>query len=247
MRFGIPTLEGNQILEEWLKQHSQSNDETFLKLLKENPRFTSFLTKINVEPIFPSINSTPFFPINALKNISELAVKKHLQKWINGRRTLGNIAEKINKDPLIVTKLYSDWSQKNWLIFETNFSTANESLPTILSVDDSPIVQTTIKRILVNRYNLLLASNGLEALNLLNKNQVSLLILDLTMPDVDGLQMCQTIRNIPKFSELPIIMLTARDGLFDKFKGKMAGANHYLTKPFDSEMLLSVVRKFVAF
>ena len=198
-------------------------------------------------PNIPSVNGIPFVPINMLDKITEPAVKQHLQKWVDGKRNLGDIAEKLDKDSLIIAKSYLGWQQKNWITFDKSLSTANPNLPTILAVDDSPIVQTSIKRILSNRYNLLLASNAVDALDLLNKHQVSLLLLDLTMPDIDGLEVCKTLRSIPKFRELPIVMLTARDGLVDKLKGQIAGTNRYLTKPFDEEKLLSVVREFIIF
>jgi CheY-like chemotaxis protein len=143
--------------------------------------------------------------------------------------------------------LYLTWSQTNWIVFEENIKAAqSQELPTILSVDDSPIVQTMIKRSLGDRYNVLLASNAVDALNLLNTKPVALLLLDVTMPDIDGLEMCRTVRSIPKFRDLPVVMLTARDGLVDKMKGQIAGTNRYLTKPFDKEKLLEVVGEFVS-
>jgi len=65
------------------------------------------------------------------------------------------------------------------------------------------------------------------------------------MPEVDGLELCRTVRSIPQFRDLPIIMVTARDGFFDKVKGKFAGSNEYLTKPFDAEQLRQVVSRYI--
>lgn len=65
------------------------------------------------------------------------------------------------------------------------------------------------------------------------------------MPDIDGLEMCKTLRSIPKFRNLPIVMVTARDTLVDKMKGQIAGTNRYLTKPFDTEKLLAVIGEFL--
>lgn len=118
-------------------------------------------------------------------------------------------------------------------------------LPIILSVDDSPVAQTMIKRNLGDRYNLLFANNAMDALNLLNRKQVELLLLDVTMPGIDGLEFCRTIRNIHKLRSLPIIMLTAKDGVFNKLKGQMAGSIHYLTKPIDWGNLIEVLNKYV--
>lgn len=128
----------------------------------------------------------------------------------------------------------------------TNQLQDNSNLPTVLSVDDSPIIQTTIKRALKEKYNVLLAGKATEALKILNQQPVKLLLLDLTMPDVDGLEFCKTIRKIPKFQDLPIIMVTARDGLMNKMKGHIAGTSKYLTKPFSPEQLREVVHEYIS-
>ena len=74
---------------------------------------------------------------------------------------------------------------------------------------------------------------------------MDLLLLDVTMPDIDGLQMCKTLRSISKFKDLPIIMVTARDTLVDKMKGQIAGTNHYLTKPFTNDQLKAIINKYI--
>lgn len=122
----------------------------------------------------------------------------------------------------------------------------SQDLPIVLSVDDSPIIQTTIKRALNQNYNVLLADKATEALKILNQKPVQLLLLDLTMPDVDGLEFCKTIRKIPKFQDLPIIMVTARDGLVNKMRGHVAGTNRYLTKPFKPDELKEIVRQYIS-
>jgi twitching motility two-component system response regulator PilG len=66
------------------------------------------------------------------------------------------------------------------------------------------------------------------------------------MPEIDGLEFCRTVRSIGKFKDLPIIMLTARDKFSDKFRGQIAGATHYLTKPVEAKQLLEIVDKCVA-
>ncbi|EAZ88535.1 response regulator [Crocosphaera chwakensis] len=196
-------------------------------------------------PTIPSADSIPCIVTQALPQIKESAVRQHLEKWVDGKRSITEIAQQLEKDPLTVARSYFNWVQMGLITFDTQTVVEYHNRPTVLSVDDSPVVQATMKRILSDRYNLLLASNAVDALNLLNQNEVSLLLLDLTMPDIDGLDMCRTLRSIPKFHELPIIMVTARDGFVNKMKGQIAGTNRYLTKPFDSEKLLSVVSEFV--
>jgi len=157
----------------------------------------------------------------------------------------------LNKDPLQIAQSYFTWTNLGWVTFNGITSTPTQDnrqgqkVPTILAVDDSPIIQTMIKRALGNHYQVFVAGNASEGLNLLNKKPVSLLLLDVTMPDIDGLEMCRTVRSIPKFRKLPIIMLTAKDTLVDKMKGQIAGTNHYLTKPFNPEKLLELVSQYV--
>ncbi len=124
-------------------------------------------------------------------------------------------------------------------------SSSANTLPTILAVDDSTVMQVTIKRALSNDYHVLVADNAVDALALIYHESISLLLLDVSMPGVDGLELCRTLRSLPQFSNLPIIMLTARDGAFDRVQGRLAGATEYLTKPFDGEQLRQLVNSFL--
>jgi CheY-like chemotaxis protein len=184
--------------------------------------------------------------------------------------TLVEIAEELCQDPLELGKSYLTWVEAGWIAGQSvvqadtqtgiqvgmldagvstpvgTSTTTREKRPLILSVDDSTIVQTTIKRILSDRYEVMLANNAIAALNILNANQVDLLLLDVTMPDVDGLEFCKTLRDIPKFKNLPIVMVTAKDTLVDKFKGFMAGSNQYLYKPIEAAHLLEIVGSLIS-
>jgi DNA-binding response OmpR family regulator len=116
--------------------------------------------------------------------------------------------------------------------------------PTILAVDDSAVMLELIKRTLEGDYRVLVADNAVDALSMIYHEKISGLLLDVSMPGIDGLELCRTVRNLPQFQELPIIMLTARDGLFDKVQGRLAGATEYLTKPFDADQLRQTISKF---
>ncbi|ESA35672.1 response regulator with -like receiver domain protein and winged-helix dna-binding domain protein [Leptolyngbya sp. Heron Island J] len=216
-------------------------------------------------PAIASRNSIPHRISAAQQTISDPWVQQHLHQWIDGQRTLGEIADGIGRDPLELAHSYAHYVQMGWLTFRPdkkqdtpiNLSSpitmpskpvaapARQQVRTILSVDDSPVVQTMIKRIVDDRYNLLLADNAMDALNLLNRENIDLLLLDVTMPDIDGLELCRTIRKINKFRELPVIMLTAKDGMFNKIKGQMAGSTHYLTKPIDRQKLMEVLNRYI--
>ena len=102
-----------------------------------------------------------------------------------------------------------------------------------------------IKRALTGICDVHLADRATVALEMLDRLPVKMLLLDLTMPDIDGLEFCQKIRQIPQFDDLPIVMVTARDGLVNRAKGRFAGTNKYLTKPFKPEELKAVVLQYV--
>ena len=197
-------------------------------------------------PTIMSMDAVPSLKSDTLANITEPNVRKHLQEWVNGQRSLVDIAEGLNKDPLSIAKSYMNWLQSGWLdIANNNISTTQISLSTVLAVDDSAVMQQLIKRALTGYCQVILAGNAVDALNVIYHEKISLLLLDVSMPEIDGLELCRTVRSIPQFRDLPIIMVTARDGFFDKVKGKFAGSNDYLTKPFDAEQLRQIVGKYI--
>jgi DNA-binding response OmpR family regulator len=124
-------------------------------------------------------------------------------------------------------------------------SVTASQLPTIIAVDDSTVMQQTIKNALGKEYRVLVADNAVDALSMIYHEPVVLLLLDVSMPGIDGLELCRTVRSLPQYERLPIIMLTARDGAFDKVQGRLAGATEYLTKPFDSDKLREVIARFI--
>lgn len=116
---------------------------------------------------------------------------------------------------------------------------------TILAVDDSLIVLSLIRKALEPDYAVTTTDNPTEALSMVYHQSIALVLLDVTMPGIDGLEVCRAIRNLPQpqFSTLPIVMLTARDGAFDKVQGRLAGATEYLTKPFDADKLRETIAR----
>ena len=116
-------------------------------------------------------------------------------------------------------------------------SVSQSSILTILAVDDSKVMQGLVQQALGKEYRVLVADNAVDALSTIYHEAVSVLLLDVAMPGIDGLELCRTVRSIPQFQNLPIIMLTSRDGAFDKVQGRLAGASEYLTKPFDAQKL----------
>lgn len=119
--------------------------------------------------------------------------------------------------------------------------------PVILSVDDSSIAQALVKRALGKQYRVIVCNNPLEALSKLeHMDNIALMLLDITMPDMNGLEFCRMVRKIDKFKGLPVVMVTARDGVVDRFRGRVAGVNHYLTKPVKPAELIDIVAQYAA-
>lgn len=116
----------------------------------------------------------------------------------------------------------------------------------VLTVDDSltvrKIVAMTLERF---GYRVLSASDGMQALARLNEQRPDLILLDITMPRMDGYQVCKTIKQNPYTKQIPVLMLSGKDGFFDKVKGKLAGATDYLTKPFQEDELVKAVEKHI--
>jgi CheY-like chemotaxis protein/anti-sigma regulatory factor (Ser/Thr protein kinase) len=114
--------------------------------------------------------------------------------------------------------------------------------PQILIVDDDEINLEIIQEYLDEKpYQVITASNGEEAWNAIENNELDLILLDRMMPDVDGLEILKKIKKKEKFKTIPVIMQTARSSEQDILEGLQAGAHYYLTKPFEQDMLLSVV------
>ena len=121
-----------------------------------------------------------------------------------------------------------------------------ESRTLVLAVDDSSTVRKVVNLTLErNGYRVMTAADGMEALALLNDQTPHLILLDITMPRMDGYQVCKVIKQNPYTKGIPVLMLSGNDGFFDKMKGKLAGATDYLTKPFKEEALLAALKKHV--
>lgn len=118
--------------------------------------------------------------------------------------------------------------------------------PVVLVVDDSPtvrkIVQLTLQR---ERIRVVTAGDGLSALTAVADEEPDLILLDIMLPRMDGYNICQVVRRKMAFRDLPIIMLSGKDGLFDKMRGKLAGSSEYITKPFDSAELVQTVKRYL--
>lgn len=115
----------------------------------------------------------------------------------------------------------------------------------ILVVDDSPTIQKVVSVTLeAHGHEVVTASDGMEALSKLRTIKPDLVLLDITMPHMDGYQLCRIMRSNDITRNVPIVMLSGKDGLFDKMRGRMAGAASYITKPFAPSALPPLIDKY---
>ncbi len=122
---------------------------------------------------------------------------------------------------------------------------AAEPAPTrVLVIDDSNTIRRSAEIFLKQGgYTVVLAEDGFDALAKVNDHQPDLIFCDILMPRLDGYQTCAIIKRNPKFAAVPVIMLSSKDGLFDKARGRMVGSQDYLTKPFTKDQLLQAVQQ----
>ena len=112
----------------------------------------------------------------------------------------------------------------------------------VLVIDDSNTIRRSAEIFLKQGgHEVMLAEDGFDALAKVNDYQPHIVFCDILMPRLDGYQTCAIIKRNAKFAAVPIVMLSSKDGVFDKARGRMVGAQDYLTKPFTKDQLLQAV------
>ncbi len=114
----------------------------------------------------------------------------------------------------------------------------------VLVIDDSNTIRRSAEIFLKQGgHEVLLADDGFDALAKVNDYQPDIIFCDILMPRLDGYQTCAIIKRNARFSNIPIVMLSSKDGVFDKARGRMVGSQDYLTKPFTKDQLLQAVQE----
>lgn len=115
----------------------------------------------------------------------------------------------------------------------------------VMVIDDSNTIRRSAEIFLVQAgCQVLLAEDGFDALAKISDHQPAVIFCDIVMPRLDGYQTCALIKKNLRFRSTPVIMLSSKDGLFDRARGRMVGSDHYLTKPFTKDSLLQTVATF---
>jgi twitching motility two-component system response regulator PilG len=117
----------------------------------------------------------------------------------------------------------------------------------VMVIDDSKTIRRTAETLLKKEgFEVITATDGFEALSLIADHQPDLILLDIMMPRLDGYQTCALIKHHRVFMHTPVVMLSSKDGLFDRARGRVVGSDNYITKPFTREELLSVIGQHIA-
>ncbi|WP_349630198.1 twitching motility response regulator PilG [Methylophaga pinxianii] len=113
----------------------------------------------------------------------------------------------------------------------------------VMVIDDSKTIRRSAESLLQKAgCEVLTADNGFEALPIISGQHPDIIFIDIMMPRLDGYQTCALVKNNPKYRDIPVVMLSSKDGLFDRAKGRVVGAEQYLTKPFTRDDLLDAIR-----
>jgi twitching motility two-component system response regulator PilG len=116
----------------------------------------------------------------------------------------------------------------------------------VMVIDDSKTIRRTAETLLKKAgCEVVTAIDGFEALSLIADNHPDIIFVDIMMPRLDGYQTCALIKNNQQYKNTPVIMLSSKDGLFDKARGRIVGSEQYLTKPFTKDELLGAIKKHV--
>ena len=123
---------------------------------------------------------------------------------------------------------------------------ATDEKVTILTVDDSPTIRKLLMMTLEREgFHVVQATDGMDALHKLAECNPAMILSDINMPKMNGYKLCKKIKKYAKTKHIPVIMLSGKDGPFDKLRGRVSGCDGYLTKPFETKDLLEKIRSFV--
>lgn len=192
-------------------------------------------------------------------------VYQNFTKLLDGRRSLRDLAVGMNKDLLLLTKSIYPYVHKELLelIPVADLSLANATSttdpnskskiattssakkPLIACIDDSPQVCQIMNQIITRaNYSFLGIQQPIQAVPKLISVNPKMIFLDIGMPILNGYEVCTQIRRVSKLQDIPIIMLTGNDGVFDRVKAKVCGASDFLSKPIEVDKILQTIDKF---
>lgn len=190
------------------------------------------------------VSSQSFLTLNTLFNgentIWDLAIERK-QSIVGVTRTLHHFVEQGK----ISLKTVSDWPSplEQWRIVRAAVAPKK---PLIACIDDSPLVSEVLARILQPAgYDTIAIQDPMQGVAILSEKKPDFIFLDLVMPQTNGYNLCNFLRQSNLFRETPIVILTSQDGLIDRTRAKLNGASDFLSKPPEAEKVLQMVEKYL--
>jgi twitching motility two-component system response regulator PilG len=172
-----------------------------------------------------------------------------LNTWIDGKTTIRQLSRYAGQDISHISQIIYDAICFGQVAITPLAMSAPQQVkvksPRILCIDDSVTICRAVEYILHNHgFQVMAVSSPIKALSLIFQHNPDLILCDITMPEIDGYELCGMLRKSSAFAKVPIIMLTGKDGFIDRVKARMVGATEYLTKPFGEKELLTTVEKY---
>ena len=209
--------------------------------------------------IFPIIKQPALLKAQSLSSTQKLVIS-----LINGSQSLRDLAVKSNLEIVTLTKLLLSLVELGAIEFSpvpiprksdiskagdnssdnSSVATSSEKEILVACVDDSPLACQALEKIIHSQgYRFVGTQDSLKALPLFLKNKPNIIFLDLIMPITNGYELCAQIRKTPSLKDVPVVILTGRDGLVDRMRAKMVGSTDFLSKPVEAEEVLKVMNK----
>ena len=227
-----------------------------------------------LHPLIQSPDQCPFIDNHEpLQQSLKPGSYKLLRQWADGHVSIRQISRYLNRDVVSVAKALHPYIGQGIVhlsdVPEISVAKANGHLgtglvgsdrlptaypqeragthvPRILCIDDGVVLRQTVEGILQEQgYDAVTLGDPLEALGQVFKLKPDLILCDIAMPELNGYEVCAMLRKSTAFRQVPIVMLTGKDGFIDRVKARMVGANDYLTKPFSGLELLTLVERYV--
>lgn len=225
------------------------------KTIKQVQEWMQFLPHLQSPDQCPTIANASF-----LQQKLPTATFQVLDRYADGQTSIRQLARYLNRDILTVARAIYPYVQRGWLhlthrsdqgvahsVYRAPLDLLQSNKPPkVVCIDDSATVCKAVE-IMLNRngYQVSTIENPLKALSLVFQLKPDLILCDIAMPDLDGYELCAMLRQSTAFRQIPIIMLTGKEGFIDRVRARMVGATDYLTKPFGESELLMLLEKHV--
>lgn len=178
------------------------------------------------------------------EKVKDIEFLKALCQVLSHHPSLYEAAKNLKTDILGLAALLQPLVRAGAIEIHPYYSPKSQEKPIIACIDDSKTVQRNVKMVLeASGYRVLSITEPAKALSAMARYQPALVLMDINMPEINGYELSRMLRQSKQFHTLPIVMLTGRDGLIDKMRAQLVGANDYITKPVPPLMLLNTIEK----